>query len=88
MRKIPPVRLGVALAAFDGLFHAAWSALVALHWAQPILDFVFWMHFMRLPVQVQPFDLGLAALLVSVTSVLGFAFGMLLAVLWNWAVAE
>ncbi len=34
-------QLGLVLAAFIGGGHVAWSALVLLGWAQPVINFVF-----------------------------------------------
>lgn len=69
---------GTAIAAF----HAVWAAAVLLGWAQPIADFVFWIHFIRPPYTIQPFDLGKAGLLVLVTGVAGFFMGWVLASFW------
>ena len=79
-----PLRTGVAVGAFLGLWHALWSGLVAAGAAQAVLDFVLRVHFLQLDVRLAPFDLGLAALLIGVTSSVGFVFGLAFAVLWNW----
>lgn len=81
---INPWRAGAALGALYGLFHVAWSGLVAAGWAQPVIDFIFWIHFIKLPMQIQPFDIRLAGALVVVTATLGFVFGFVLAAIWNW----
>lgn len=79
-----PVRTGVAFGAFMGLWHLIWSMLVALGWAQAIIDFVLWMHFMKVPVTTAPFSLPTAAVLVAVTALIGFAAGTAFGALWNW----
>jgi hypothetical protein len=58
---IDPVRTGLALGALIGLWHLSWSILVAFGWAQPFIDFVFWMHFLKPPYVVQPFNFATAA---------------------------
>jgi len=58
--------------------------LVAAGWAQPVIDFVFWMHFIKPVYVIQPFNLGTATVLVVVTVVIGFVVGSVFAVLWNW----
>jgi hypothetical protein len=81
---IDPVRTGLALGALIGLWHLSWSILVAFGLAQPFIDFVFWMHFLKPPYVVQPFNFATAAILLVVTLSLGFVIGSIFAVLWNW----
>ena len=78
-----PVRTGVAFGSLIGLWHLAWAALVAVGWAQPLLDFILWIHFVQMSVTVGPFDPGRALLLVVVTFVVGFVAATLFAVIWN-----
>jgi len=82
--KISPFRTGAALGLFAGFGHLAWSSLVAAGWAQSVLGFILWIHFLEVPVRLQPFDATLAATLILVTGALGFAAGWLFAVIWNW----
>jgi hypothetical protein len=57
--------------------------LVALGWAQPVLDFVFWMHLIQPVFVIRPFSLSAAAALIVFTSVVGFVMAFLFALLWN-----
>lgn len=82
---INPLKAGVAVGAFLGLWHLTWAALVAAGLAKWLIDLVLWMHFLKVEVSVAPFDPGVAAVLVLLTSGAGFVFGALLAVLWNRA---
>jgi len=81
--KISPFRTGAAVGLFAGLWHLAWSSLVAAGWAQSVIGFFLWIHFLDVPVRLQPFDATIAATLVLVTGALGFAAGWLRAVIWN-----
>ena len=81
---ISRLRTGVALGALIGLWHAAWSTLVAIGWAQPVLDFILRLHFIKVAVVIQPFDIGLGASLVAITTAVGFVVGVVFAALWNW----
>jgi hypothetical protein len=81
--KLNPMRVGVSLGALMGLWHLTWSGLVAAGLAKPLMDFVLMIHFIRLDIGFAPFDVQLAARLVVVTSLFGFAFGWVFAVVWN-----
>ena len=80
---ISPWRTGLVFAALLGLWHLVWAGLVAVGAAQPLVDFVLRIHFIDLPVRIAPFDAALAAVLVVVTSAVGWVGGAVLAVLWN-----
>ena len=80
---VNPIKAGVTFGMLLGVWHLCWSFLVAVGWAQPLIDFVFWMHFIRLDYVVQPFSLPIAAVLIVVTSVIGFAIASLFGLLWN-----
>ncbi len=77
------IRTGVALGCFAATLHIVWSLLVLIGWAQPLVNFIFWVHMLSVPVQVQPFDLGIATLLIGVTWCAGFGFGVVLSVIWK-----
>lgn len=76
--------MGLAVGAFLGLFHLGWAVLVALGWAQALMDFVLSLHMVHLSYVVGPFDLGMAAGLVAFTAVVGYVGGYIAALLWNW----
>jgi hypothetical protein len=76
-------RLGLALGGLLAALHALWALLVALAWAQPLLDFIFWLHFVTPPYRVEPFEPGRAAVLIAVTGAAGFAGGAGFALIWN-----
>ncbi|HYL87020.1 MAG TPA: hypothetical protein VE263_22545 [Candidatus Angelobacter sp.] len=84
MGAVNPHKAGLVLAALLGGWHWIWAMLVALGWAQPVLNFVFWMHFLKPPFSVAPFSAGVAAVLIIVTVALGYVMGYILGVLWNW----
>lgn len=77
------IRTGIALGCFLATLHLAWSLLVLTGLAQPLINFIFWVHMLSVPVQVQPFELSIAALLVGVTWCVGFGFGFIFSVFWK-----
>jgi hypothetical protein len=81
--RISPVKAGFALGFLLALYHAGWSLLVASGLAQPVLNFVLWAHFLRLSVQIAPFDTHQASLLVGATAIAGFVMGAALGAIWN-----
>jgi len=78
-----PVRIGFVFGLFLALFHTCWAALVALGYAQKLIDFIFWIHFIAPPYHVEAFDIARACILVAVTFIVGFVIGTLGGVLWN-----
>jgi hypothetical protein len=80
---VSPFRLGLMLGALLALFHAAWAAMVAAGFAQPLMDFIFWAHFLTPPYHVEPFALARAAILVAVTFGVGLVLGTIAGLIWN-----
>ena len=80
---LDPKRTALALAILFACWHLFWSALVLIGWAQAIIDFIFWMHFIRTIYVIEPFSAGRALTLIAVTSALGALIGYSFARLWN-----
>lgn len=83
MGTINPNKAGLALGALYGGWHLAWSLLVALGVAQALIDFVFWMHFIKPVYVIEPFDPARALILIVVTSSFGYMLGSAFGLLWN-----
>ncbi len=80
---INPIRAGLAFGIFVALAHAGWSALVAMHLAQKLVDFIFWAHFIAPVLRVEPFDAMRAGILIGVTFAVAFAAAAIGSVIWN-----
>jgi len=82
--RVNPNKTGLVLGALAGGWHVLWALVVAAGWAQALINFAFWLHFVSQPFVVRPFQAGVALILIAVTSVLGYTVGYVLGVLWNW----
>jgi len=76
-------KTGFVFGAVIGGWHLCWSMLVALQWAQPVIDFVFWMHFIKPIYVIEPFEIARAGILLMVTAGVGFLIGSVFAWVWN-----
>ena len=84
METVSPNKVGLVFAALLGGWHTLWAALVALGWAQAIINFVFWMHFIKPIYVIGEFRAWIALVLIAVTATIGYIMGCILATLWNW----
>ena len=78
-----PNKIGLVIGALLGGWHLLWSLLVAIGWAQPFIDFIFWAHMIRPIYMIKPFDAIAAGTLIVVTGGMGYVMGYVGAVLWN-----
>ncbi len=74
---------GLVLGLLLGGLHLLWALLVASGAAQPLMDFIFWLHFIRPVYVIEGFDPLRAAGLVLLTAAIGYAIGSAFALLWN-----
>ncbi len=82
--EINNYKAGLILGSFLGLWHVAWSVLVASNLAEALLNWILWLHMMNVSIHIEAFDLMRSVLLVLVTSFVGFIGGFVLATLWNF----
>lgn len=83
MIALNPHKTGLVLGVLLGGWHFGWSLLVAAGWAQPLIDFVFEIHFIRPVYVIEPFSPGRAILLIVLTAGIGYAVGLCAGALWN-----
>jgi type III secretory pathway component EscS len=56
--------------------HCLWILLVVAGWAQSVIDFIFKIHMMNSPIQVQPFSLIFSIQLLLITFLIGMTYGV------------
>ena len=83
MQPVNPHKAGLVLGALLGGWHFLWAVLVAIGLAQPLVNFVFWMHFIQPIYVIGPFHARVAVILIVVTSAIGYTVGSILGILWN-----
>jgi hypothetical protein len=78
-----PNKTGLVFGLLLGGWHTLWAALVAFGWAQPVLNFVLWLHFIRPIYVIDEFHLNIAVGLIAITATIGYVIGFIAASLWN-----
>jgi len=78
-------KVGLALGGFAAFMHLVWSVLVALGLAQPLVDFITYLHMVSNPYTISEFNLSLAIGLIVITGVVGYVFGWIFSYICNWA---
>lgn len=86
--KLVSHKVGLVVGAFFGIVHAAWAALVAFGFAQPLMNWIYSVHFLNNPFLVEPFDIGAAVTLVIAAFIIGYIFGRVFAAIWNYVVKK
>lgn len=84
MNHLNPKKTGLAVGELLGGVHIVWSVLVALGWAQALVNFSLWAHMVSTPVVVKPFDISAAITVVVVATAVGCALGYAFAKIWNY----
>ena len=74
---------GLVMALLLGGFHLMWAMIVASGLAQGLMNFIFWLHFIRAVHVIETFEPLRAAGLVLLTSIIGYVIGSVFALLWN-----
>ena len=80
---ISPNKAALVFAILLGGWHLVWSVLVATGLAQPLINFIFRIHFIRPVYVIEPFSIGTALLLIAITAAIGYIVGWIFATLWN-----
>lgn len=84
MNHLNPFKTGLAVGKLLGSVHLAWAILVALGWAQALVNFSLWAHMVSVPVVVGAFDLLAAVTVILVAVAVGYVLGYAFAHIWNY----
>ena len=76
-------KVGLVFAVVIGGAHIVWSLLVFLGLGQALLDFIMWVHMINISLTVGPFNLMSSAILIVVTSIIGYLIGIVVATVWE-----
>ena len=80
---VNPNKVGLVFGLLIGGWHLFWALLVLVGGAQQLLDFVFWAHMIQPPYSIRPFDPKAAITLITITFLIGYAFGFIGALIWT-----
>lgn len=83
MGKLDAHKVALAVSGTAVAVHVVWLLLILLSWAQPFINFVQAIHFIRPMYQVTPFDIGTAILLLVVVAIVGYCVGFAFATIAN-----
>jgi len=84
MNHLNPSKTGLAVGKLLGGLHLIWTVLIALGWAQALVNFSMWAHMVSVPVVVGAFDLTAAVTVVVIATIIGYAIGYAFSKIWNW----
>jgi len=84
MNHLNPTKTGLALGKLLGGVHLVWAVLIALGWAQALVNFSMWAHMVSVPVVVQTFDISAAITVIFFATIIGYVLGFVFAKIWNW----
>ena len=76
-------KVGLVLACVLGGWHVIWSVLVLTGAGQVLYNFILWAHMIHLAISIGPFNIAASLTLILITTIFGYVFGWIAAVLWN-----
>jgi len=83
-QHLNPTKTGLAVGKLFAIVHLVWSLLIALGWAQALINFSQWAHMVSMPVVVGAFDLSAAITVIIFAALIGCIIGYVFAKIWNW----
>ncbi len=81
-------RFGLTFGFFIAFWHLVWVILIALGIAQAYMDWIFGLHMIEPSLTIGDFDFTKAFMLVVMTFVIGYVFGLVLGVIWKMCVMK
>ncbi|MBM4021501.1 MAG: hypothetical protein FJ284_04520 [Planctomycetes bacterium] len=84
MNHVDANRRGLVGAAVMAVWHGAWLLVRAAGQGQLLMDFAFRMHGLKSDLVVEPFEPGMAVMLLVVAVLAGCLLAGASGMLWNW----
>lgn len=88
MKELNKNQFGLIMGLFFAALHIAWSLLVAIGFAQVLINWILWLHFINISVHVENFELTRAVLLVIVAFIVGYVVGYVSTWMWNMIIKK
>ncbi len=83
MNHLNSNKVGLAVGKLFGGVHLLWAILIALGWAQAVVNFSFWAHMVKSPPVVGSFDITAAVTAILVATAVGYVLGYVFAKILN-----
>ena len=83
MKELNTQAVALIFGFFLSGFHLLWSLLIMAGLAQPLLDWVYWLHMLNNPFRVAAFSFTTALWLIVVTFLVGYVAGWFFSLIWN-----
>lgn len=83
MKELNASKVAITFALLTGGWHVVWTILILTGLAQPIINFIFWLHMVSVPYNVTGFSIVQAVSLIVTTFLIGYVVGLIFAFVWN-----
>ncbi len=82
--KLNTEKTALVLGVFFTGIHFIWLLIVWFGWGQALIDWIFNVNLMSVPVKILPLSFAGGFWLLATSFIFGYVFGYLFAWVWNW----
>jgi hypothetical protein len=83
MKERNEKKIALTVGLFAGVVHLIWTLFIIIGFAQPLLNFIFWVHMVDNPYIVTGFTFSQSIMLIIATFAVGYIAGLIFAKVWN-----